>query len=258
MVTPGLAITNGEPDGEGHPNVGTIVGVGTARRQWCTGTLVSPRVFLTAAHCVSYLESLIEAGELSLEDNLRVSFDADNAYSEGLIPVLGLESHPDYRPSEGATVDDVGVVYLRPEDTTGISPATLPAVGYLDDLQEQGLLRQGSDGADFVAAGYGGILEWPPPVVMDSEGIRRVAVSEFSNLRKNWLRVSQNQAPGNQNGGTCWGDSGGPNFWVEPDGSEVLVAVTTGGDPNCVEFHISQRTDTPSVAAFIAEVMAAP
>ncbi len=74
-------------------------------------------------------------------------------------------------------------------------------------------------------------------------------------LRQQWLQMSQNQAPGNGNGGTCYGDSGGPNFWVQPDGSEVLVSITSWGDIPCVSTNITQRTDSASAVEFLADVM---
>src|SRR5262245_54427368 len=47
------AITFGQPDGNAHPHVGTLLfvqnGVGFFS---CTGTLISPTVMLTAGHCV--------------------------------------------------------------------------------------------------------------------------------------------------------------------------------------------------------------
>src|SRR4029077_19933331 len=49
-----LAITNGAPDGNGHPNVGGLVApTAYSDGTWlyCSGTLISPTVFVTAAHC---------------------------------------------------------------------------------------------------------------------------------------------------------------------------------------------------------------
>ena len=48
------AITNGGPDGEGHPEVGALLAPQAySDGTWatCTGTLIAPKVFLTAAHC---------------------------------------------------------------------------------------------------------------------------------------------------------------------------------------------------------------
>ena len=50
---PAHAITDGELDGKRHPNVGLMVALDSngAPMSRCSGTLVSPRHFLTAGHC---------------------------------------------------------------------------------------------------------------------------------------------------------------------------------------------------------------
>lgn len=53
-ATPAAALTNGTPDGGGHPNVGGLVSptqYSDGTWIYCSGTLISPAVFLTAAHC---------------------------------------------------------------------------------------------------------------------------------------------------------------------------------------------------------------
>ena len=50
----GAAITNGTPDGNAHPEVGALLApqaFSDGTWEECTGTLIAPRVFLTAAHC---------------------------------------------------------------------------------------------------------------------------------------------------------------------------------------------------------------
>ena len=54
LTTTASAITNGEPDGNAHPFVGALLApVAYSDGTWetCSGTLISPTVFLTAAHC---------------------------------------------------------------------------------------------------------------------------------------------------------------------------------------------------------------
>ena len=56
LATPAGAITYGTPDGDGHPEVGALLAPQAyADGTWaaCSGTLISPTVFLTAAHCPS-------------------------------------------------------------------------------------------------------------------------------------------------------------------------------------------------------------
>jgi secreted trypsin-like serine protease len=73
VAAPAEAITNGGPDGNQHPNVGGLVAPtpfpdGTSI--YCSGTLISPTVFLTAAHCA-------EGGS----GEVRVTFST--AYKDG-------------------------------------------------------------------------------------------------------------------------------------------------------------------------------
>src|SRR5215203_999768 len=56
LVFAGLAgaVVYGEPDGNRHPNVGALLAPQAySDGTWasCSGTLISPTVFLTAAHC---------------------------------------------------------------------------------------------------------------------------------------------------------------------------------------------------------------
>jgi hypothetical protein len=61
--------------------------------------------------------------------------------------------------------------------------------------------------------------------------------------------------PGNIRRGTYFGDSGGPAFWTEPDGSEILVGITSWGDANCVATGFNYRVDIPETLSFIDSVI---
>ena len=135
---------------------------------------------------------------------------------------------------------------------TDIQPAILPDERFLDDLSAAGMLNQGKTKAKFTLVGHGGTLDWPPPAIY-YEDQRQYAVSEFRALLKAWLRMSQNQAT--DDGGTCYGDSGGPAFWTKPDGNEVLVGITSWGDAQCVSSGFNYRVDILDTLDFIADVI---
>jgi secreted trypsin-like serine protease len=116
-------------------------------------------------------------------------------------------------------------------------------------------LGKGSDKAKFTVVGYGSTLDWPPPQPIDNLGERRLAMSEYQALSKALLTLSQNNATDEDKGGTCSGDSGGPAFWTEKDGTEILVGITSSGDPNCVSTGVYYRTDILDTMDFIAEVI---
>jgi hypothetical protein len=237
---PSAAITGGELDGDGHPNVGLMIADIDGEPQWrCSGTLIAQRVFLTAGHCVG-----------DGATGARVWFASDMAdvpdYPYG--GEVALEGtplpHPDYG-WDGGDTHDVGLVILD-EPVTDIEPATMPDPDLLAQLKKERVLQ---DGAFFTVVGYGGILEsWPPPVLAYDK-IRRVAESEYVALTPFWVHMSQKAVF--EESGTCFGDSGGPTFWVDGAGNEIVVAVTSTGDAQCVATGLNYRVDVPETLEWI-------
>jgi secreted trypsin-like serine protease len=246
-VTPVLAITWGQPDTE-HDNVGAMVvdHPDFGPYQWCSGTLVHPQVFLTAGHCT------FDLADYGIS-TVWVNFDQDANNVATLRLVDQVITHPDYNWGPTSNPHDLAALVLV-EPATDIAPANLPYEGLLDDLRAAGVLSQRGDRASFTLVGYGGTLEWPPPLITyDDE--RQYAVSEYRALLGSWLRMSQNKATGD--GGTCYGDSGGPSFWTDPaSGDEILVGVTSWGDAQCVSSAFNYRVDTADALDFIADVIA--
>ena len=57
------AILNGTLDGNLHPNVGVVIAAVDGQLfSPCSGNLIAPTVFVTAAHCVEYIESVGATG----------------------------------------------------------------------------------------------------------------------------------------------------------------------------------------------------
>jgi secreted trypsin-like serine protease len=78
--------------------------------------------------------------------------------------------------------------------------------------------------------------------------------SSFNSLNGGYLRLSQNPSTGD--GGTCFGDSGGPNF-LTVNGQQTLVAITITGDSVCRSTNVDYRLDIASAQGFLAAVNAA-
>lgn len=243
-VVPVSAITWGQPDSD-HDNVGAVmVQDNYGWRPICSGTLIHEEVVLTAGHCTASIKSFLDAGLIT---DVGVTFEQDLSSVTTPLEVLDIITHPDYKKSKSNPYD-VGVLIL--DSPSSITPAALPDENLLDQLT----LRQGKEGMNFTVVGYGGTLSWPPPEIT-YEDERQYAESEYLKLLKSWLLLSQNKAK--DNGGTCYGDSGGPAF-LELSGIEYLVGVTSWGDTPCVAIGFCYRTDILETISFIENDVLGP
>jgi hypothetical protein len=158
--------------------------------------------------------------------------------------------HPLYA-WEGGDHHDVGLVILD-EPIYDIEPAIIATADLLSQLKKERVLEGGyEDGVFFRSVGYGGTLEsWPPPVLA-YDRIRRVSESEYVSLTQVHLHLSQKAVF--DEGGSCFGDSGGPVFWVDPDGNEIIAAVTSTGDAQCIATGLNYRVDIPEILQWIVD-----
>jgi secreted trypsin-like serine protease len=81
------------------------------------------------------------------------------------------------------------------------------------------------------------------------------AFSTFNALNPAFLRLSQNASTGD--GGTCFGDSGGPNFF-NYGGTRLLAAITITGDAVCRATNVVYRVDTASARQFLSPYVTLP
>jgi len=212
-------VTYGSLDGNSHPAVVLIVmDIAGEPAFRCSGTLIAPKVVLTAGHCAG------EPGEFS---GMRVFTESDVENGNNNYPFAGRNtieakewhSHPLFTEAQFFR-HDVGVVLLSREVKLSASAyGKLPRVNQLDALQPGSSTR-------FTAVGYG--LQKINPVFIEAEKVRMFAepwliqintpgfTGDFS------LLLSNNAS----SGGTCFGDSGGPNYLGS---SNVVAGVTSFG-----------------------------
>ena len=243
------AITGGDPDGNGHPNVGLILFYDSTGRFRCTATLVTPTVLVTAAHCTlgTLGKTLVTFDSVIAEQPpspFPVAADPSKGYTQAELEKAGYKSgtahaHPQY--SDFTDLDnwnDVGVIVLdRP--VTNIAPAKIAPANYLNAYQQPKL-----NSTIFTSVGYGTEVRKPDsgpqtPTPMSYPLIRRVAQEPGQKLTPQILQVNANENDIRGTGGTCFGDSGGPSYL----GGYVVTVTSYVYTANCRYLGGMQRID---------------
>jgi hypothetical protein len=235
-----LAVTNGQPDGNGHPYVGVAIQFIPDMPGFvnvCSGSALSNTLFLTAAHCFDpsrpvYVSYKSEPPFSLARDFTEGAFHPNPDWCIGCGPGLpGFDSH------------DVAVITLNRRANPG-GFAALPTVGLVDTLPMgtpvdlvgygvQGFVRGGGPSQQvFLFTRY-----YAPTILVQSNNVQS---TEFIKLEAN---------PSAGTGGTCFGDSGGPDLL---GGTNIVLAVNsyvTNG--NCAGVTYSNRVDLPDILEFI-------
>lgn len=215
------AVTDGELDGEGHPYVGLMIAQdGDGNPLWrCSGTLISSRVFLTAGHCT---ESPAASAEIWFDADVESGIPENGYPYDG--DVSGTTyTHPQYDPN-AFYLYDLGVVVLdKPMKMKKYG--ALPGLDVLDRMAN----RRGSQDLSFTAVGYGLQQSFPDAAAWKEHNlkVRMVSHPELVQINTGLTGDGSLLLSNNSNtGGTCFGDSGGPNFIGD---SNVVGGVTSFG-----------------------------
>ena len=226
-VAPVKAVTDGALDGDGHPYVGLMVAQDASGAPlWrCSGTLLSPTLFLTAGHCT---EAPAYYVQIWFAADMESGIPGSDYPWTGQVGGMPL-THPQYDPKAFFRYD-LGVVLLSTPMTMD-SYGVLPTLNVLDKLAR----RRGKQDVTFTAVGYGMQASFPDAASWKNHADRIRMVAQPHLIQINVpgstgdysLLLSNNHATG----GTCFGDSGGPNFI---GASNVVGGVTSyGKNGNC-------------------------
>jgi MYXO-CTERM domain-containing protein len=193
-------IVNGIVDPYDHG----VVALTSGGFAFCSGTLVSPRVVLTAAHCID--ENDVEG--IRVQSGVRLGLGTS-------VPVLEAKVHEEYNGGS----NDIAIVLLEAPSPARYWP--LNTTAFDDTFLDSDVRLAGYGTTDADGGGDG----------QKREGIARI----FSYDALDFVYTS-NPAQ------TCFGDSGGPGF-VTIDGVEYLAGITSRGDAECAQFGIDTRVD---------------
>ncbi len=233
LPKPAEAVRNGQPDGEGHPYVGMVTDFAWV----CSGAAISPTIFITAAHCFE-----------TPGQQVFVTFSPDGFFADDPGFVSGVWS-PD--PAfciacgnglPGFDTHDLAVVILdAPVDLARY--ASLAPLNYVDQIGGMARVDVVGYGLQVRAKDYTGTEAFTRYVApADLSPSNGVTADEF-------LMLSAN--PGQDQGGVCFGDSGGP-ILIGDTIIGVNSFVTNG---NCAGVTYAYRTDSQQAVDFLTSIL---
>lgn len=242
VAMPAGAVTDGSPDNGAHPYVGLMVAddEGGAPMWRCSGTLISPTVFVTAGHCTFGATT----ATIWFEENVQGNEEALGYPFEGATSVDGtVHTHPQY-DDDAFYLYDLGIVVLD-------EPVVMEEYGELPTLDQLDALKPRAS-TTFTSVGYGLQVSFsnPNPPKYSALKDRLVSTPHLVQINRgivgDYAMILSNNA---KSGGTCFGDSGGPNFLGD---SNVIAGVTSFGlNSSCGGTGGVYRIDRADDLAFI-------
>lgn len=216
-------IVNGEDESE-HPAVVSLgADFGSQRFSLCTGSIITTRIILTAAHCGQDIpDSILQsAGRAYLGERI--------SQPDHELRLETMRLHPDYVelvPGPGGNVSEYDIAIVVLAEDSPVEPISI----HLDAVTDEDL------GREMLSVGFGASSGSG-----SGSGTKRSATLLLDDYDDQHLYTDANTNP--EGGNICSGDSGGPQMLQADDGVWEQWAVHSWGLQGCGGLSASARTD---------------
>ncbi len=190
---------------DGLPAVGMLVYNGNPH---CTGTVIGPRLVVTAGHCVNGFSA----------SRMQFAIGPDGYNPQALLAVSSTEPHPGYNASN--ITNDIALVHLAQD-------APVEPMGVVTNMDSSWVGKQ------LFFVGYGVDNGYN----QTGAGKKRAVWMALSGVSSTQFRYED------PNANTCNGDSGGPAFYRDSNGKYLVAGVTSYGDQYCAQYGVDTRVD---------------
>jgi secreted trypsin-like serine protease len=210
-----------------YPSLAFIEGVQATAGYACTGTVVAPRVVLTAGHCVEDIESssIVEPSLIAVATGISNLTKINKTQVSSVEKVL---AYPGFDPSQ--LHGDAGLLILNePVDAPPIALATRADAALYEPGDKLTVAGWGIDNRN---TGHAPNQLQSATVPIEEASRCKEGTKRYYPFFDAERQVCTLDAP-SFHITTCHGDSGGPAIAMRTDGTPVEVGVTSLGDGSC-------------------------